>query len=106
MAGSALRKLIDERGGIKGRIGDLLGDPVSQDSALSFPLISVAQFPGSPISTRTLRNSSSSCDTVPRRRRHRRLTRRGNDGPRWGSLAGRPTADSRRPDQGFDLRGR
>ncbi len=49
-AGPALRRLIEERGGIKGRVGDLLSDPVSQDSALSFPLISVTQFPGFPIS--------------------------------------------------------
>jgi beta-glucosidase len=49
--GPALRKLIEERGGIKGRIGDLLSDPVSEDSALIFPLISVTQFPGFPIST-------------------------------------------------------
>ena len=51
VAGPALRQLIDERGGIKGRVGDLLSDPVSQDSALSFPLISVTQFPGFPVST-------------------------------------------------------
>ena len=51
VAGPALRKLIEERGGIKGRIGDLLSDPVSQDSALIFPLISVTQFPGFPVST-------------------------------------------------------
>ena len=50
VAGPALRKLIEERGGIKGRIGDLLSDPVSQDSALIFPLISVTQFPGFPVS--------------------------------------------------------
>ena len=31
-------------------MGDLLSDPVSQDSALVFPLISVAQFPGFPVS--------------------------------------------------------
>jgi beta-glucosidase len=51
VAGPALRQLIQERGGIKGRIGDLLSDPVSQDSALIFPLISVTQFPGFPVST-------------------------------------------------------
>ena len=50
VAGPALRKLIEERGGIKGRVGDLLSDPVSQDSALMFPLISVTQFPGFPVS--------------------------------------------------------
>jgi beta-glucosidase len=51
VAGPALGRLVEERGGIKGRIGDLLSDPVSQDSALIFPLISVTEFPGFPIST-------------------------------------------------------
>ena len=55
-AGPALRKLIDGRGGVKGRIGDLLSDPVTQDSALTFPLISVTQFPGFPISTEEAEN--------------------------------------------------
>jgi beta-glucosidase len=50
VAGPALRALIEERGGIKGRMGDLLRDPVSQDSVLGFPLISVAEFPGFPVS--------------------------------------------------------
>jgi beta-glucosidase len=50
LVGPALRKLIDERGGVKGRLGDLLSDPVSQDSALSIPMISVTQFPGFPVS--------------------------------------------------------
>jgi beta-glucosidase len=49
VVGPALHKLIEERGGIKGRVGDLLSDPVSQDSALIFPLISVTQFPGFPV---------------------------------------------------------
>jgi beta-glucosidase len=49
VVGPALRRLIKERGGIKGRVGDLLSDPVSQDSALIFPLISVTQFPGFPV---------------------------------------------------------
>jgi beta-glucosidase len=48
--GPALRKLIDERGGIKGRMGDLLNDPVSQDSILGFPLVGVTEFPGFPFS--------------------------------------------------------
>jgi hypothetical protein len=48
--GPALRKLIEERGGITGRIADLLSDPVSQDSALILSLISVTQFPGFPVS--------------------------------------------------------
>ncbi len=50
VVGPALHKLIEERGGITGRVGDLLSDPVSQDSALIFPLISVTQFPGFPVS--------------------------------------------------------
>jgi len=50
VVGPALHRLIKERGGIKGRVGDLLSDPVSQDSALIFPLISVTQFPGFPVS--------------------------------------------------------
>ena len=50
LVGPALRKLIDERGGVKGRLGDLLSDPVSEDSALIIPMISVTQFPGFPIS--------------------------------------------------------
>jgi beta-glucosidase len=50
LVGPALRRLIDERGGVKGRLGDLLSDPVSQDSALIIPMISVTQFPGFPIS--------------------------------------------------------
>jgi beta-glucosidase len=51
VAGPAMRQLIEDRGGIKGRVGDLLSDPVSQDSALNFPLISVTQFPGFPVTT-------------------------------------------------------
>jgi beta-glucosidase len=50
VSGPALRKLIEERGGSKGRVGDLLSDPVSQDSALIFPLIGVTQSPGFPVS--------------------------------------------------------
>jgi beta-glucosidase len=37
-AGPAVRRLIDERGGVRGRIGDLLGDPVGRDSVLGNPL--------------------------------------------------------------------
>jgi beta-glucosidase len=49
VAGPALRTLIEQRGGVKGRMGDLLSDPVSQDSVLGFPLISVTEFPGFPV---------------------------------------------------------
>jgi beta-glucosidase len=49
--GPALQDLIEQRGGIKGRMGDLLSDPVSQDSALIVPLISVTEFPGFPLTS-------------------------------------------------------
>ncbi len=50
VVGPALGKLIDARGGVTGRVGDLLSDPVSQDSALSVPLVSMTDFPGFPVS--------------------------------------------------------
>jgi beta-glucosidase len=37
-------------GPARARVGDQLSDPVSQDSALIFPLISVTQFPVFPVS--------------------------------------------------------
>jgi hypothetical protein len=57
VVGPALHKLIEERGGIKGRVDDLLSDPVSQDSALIFPLISVTSFLVSRSLRRRLRSS-------------------------------------------------
>jgi beta-glucosidase len=50
IVGPALRTLIEQRGGIKGRIGDLINDPVSADSALIVPMIGLTQFPGFPVS--------------------------------------------------------
>ncbi len=50
VAGPALRALIDARGGITGRLGDLLSSEVSADSALGSPVASVTQFPGFPVS--------------------------------------------------------
>ena len=49
--GPALQDAIDQRGGLKGRIGDLLNDPVSRDSALIVPLISITEFPGFPLTS-------------------------------------------------------
>jgi beta-glucosidase len=48
-AGPAVRRLIDERGGVRGRMGDLLGDPVGRDSVLGNPMLALSQFPGFPI---------------------------------------------------------
>ena len=50
VAGPALRALIDARGGITGRLGDLLSSEVSANSALGSPIASVTQFPGFPVS--------------------------------------------------------
>lgn len=49
VAGPALQDLIDRRGGVQGRMGDLLSDPVGRDSVLSNPFVSVAEFPGFPV---------------------------------------------------------
>lgn len=49
-AGRILMDLIDSRGGMKGRLADLIGDPTGQDSARGFPLVTVTQFPGVPLS--------------------------------------------------------
>jgi beta-glucosidase len=49
VAGPALRRLLDERGGVRGRMGDLLSDPVGRDSVLGNPMASLTQFPGFPV---------------------------------------------------------
>lgn len=48
-AGPAVRRLIDDHGGVRGRMGDLLGDPVGRDSVLGNPMVALTQFPGFPI---------------------------------------------------------
>ncbi len=50
VAGPALRDLIESRGGITGRLGDLLSSEVSANSALGSPMAGVTQFPGFPVS--------------------------------------------------------
>jgi beta-glucosidase len=49
VAGPAVRRLIDDHGGVRGRMGDLLGDPVGRDSVLGNPMVALTQFPGFPI---------------------------------------------------------
>jgi beta-glucosidase len=49
VAGPAVRQLIDDHGGVRGRMGDLLGDPVGRDSVLGNPMLALSQFPGFPI---------------------------------------------------------
>ncbi|WP_395700790.1 beta-glucosidase [Aquabacterium sp.] len=47
--GSKLQRLFDERGGARGRAGQLLADPVGRQSILAVPLLGLAQFPGFPL---------------------------------------------------------
>jgi beta-glucosidase len=47
--GPKLQRLFDERGGARGRAGQLLADPVGRQSILAVPLLGLAQFPGFPL---------------------------------------------------------
>jgi beta-glucosidase len=47
--GPRLAELIDRHGGIRGRAGDLLSDPVGRSAILSVPLKGLMQFPGFPV---------------------------------------------------------
>lgn len=48
-AGPALEALLTERGGIRGRMADLLADETGADSVLSVPLVSLIEMPGVPL---------------------------------------------------------
>lgn len=50
--GPKLQRLFDERGGARGRAGQLLADPVGRQSILAVPLLGLAQFPGFPLTDR------------------------------------------------------
>jgi beta-glucosidase len=47
--GPAIKTLIEQRGGIKGRIADLLSDDIGRGSVLGVPLQGLLEFPGIPI---------------------------------------------------------
>ncbi|TCQ97321.1 glycoside hydrolase family 3 C-terminal domain-containing protein [Neorhizobium sp. JUb45] len=47
--GPRLLGLFDARGGVKGRVGDLLADEAGQDSVRGIPLGTIADFPGVPL---------------------------------------------------------
>lgn len=49
VAGPALQIVIESRGGIRGRMADLLSDETGQDSVLGVPLLSLLEFPGFPV---------------------------------------------------------
>lgn len=48
-AGPRLAQLIEDRGGIRGRMADLLKDNTGSASVLSFPLRALVEFPGFPV---------------------------------------------------------
>lgn len=48
--GPRLQALFQQRGGARGRAGQLLADPVGRQSILAVPLLGLAQFPGFPLS--------------------------------------------------------
>ncbi|MEE9095942.1 beta-glucosidase family protein [Pseudarthrobacter phenanthrenivorans] len=48
-AGPRLARLIEGRGGIRGRMGDLLKDETGRASVLAFPLRALVEFPGFPV---------------------------------------------------------
>jgi beta-glucosidase len=49
VSGPRLRSIFDERGGLKGRISDLLSDEAGRHSVRSSPMASIAEFPGVPL---------------------------------------------------------
>jgi len=49
VGGPMLQAIFDARGGLRGRMGDLMSDPAGRDSARGIPLASIAEFPGVPI---------------------------------------------------------
>jgi beta-glucosidase len=55
LLGPRLELLIEQRGGVRGRAGDLLGDPVGRRSILTVPMVGLAQFPGFPLDANDVR---------------------------------------------------
>lgn len=53
--GPRLQALFEQRGGARGRAGQLLGDPVGRQSILAVPLLGLAQFPGFPLDEHDVR---------------------------------------------------
>jgi beta-glucosidase len=54
--GPRLLGLFDARGGVKGRVGDLLADEAGQDSVRGIPLGTIADFPGVPLEMSDIEN--------------------------------------------------
>lgn len=49
VGGPVLQGIFDSRGGLRGRMGDLMSEEGSRDSARGIPLASISEFPGVPI---------------------------------------------------------
>jgi beta-glucosidase len=47
--GPALWELVDERGGVRGRLGDLLSDETGRRDVLGMPLVALLELPGVPV---------------------------------------------------------
>jgi beta-glucosidase len=47
--GPKLHGIFKDRGGVKGRIGDLLADEAGKESVRAIPLGTIAEFPGVPL---------------------------------------------------------
>lgn len=62
VTGPRLRALFDERGGLKGRISDLLSDEAGRNSVRSSPMASIAEFPGVPLQSAELGMLCASSD--------------------------------------------
>lgn len=54
--GPRLQTLFEQRGGARGRAGQLLADPVGRQSILAVPLLGLAQFPGFPLDERDVQS--------------------------------------------------
>lgn len=48
-AGAAIDAELERRGGIRGRMADLLSDETGRDSVLGVPMLTLAEFPGFPL---------------------------------------------------------
>lgn len=53
-AGAALQSLLDDRGGLKGRMGDLYSDETGRDTVYSMPMVNLMEFPGVPLTPNDL----------------------------------------------------
>ena len=63
--GPALWQLLQRRGGVRGRAGDLLADPTGRNAVLGQPVTALAEFPGFPVDHDDLRHILSRIGSLP-----------------------------------------